>query len=150
MSVEPYDDFEIDDDDPIIRRVDPDQHLVRDENSGEMRISSKLFSPSSGPLGGMSVDLLRLIEEAGLHAQDFVTTPVFRGSISFSAGSVREAGLRVGRNPLVGIAGVPDNPFHGEVWGPPARPNRFTNTQKRAILEAAEWFVELQGVKLKV
>lgn len=150
MAVDPYDEPTIEHDDIIIRRVNRDQHVVRDEITGTLRTSSKLFSPSSGLNGGMSVDLLKLIEADGLNAQEYVTTPVFTGSVQFAAHAVRAAGLRVGYDPIKDLAGVQDNPYHGEVWGPVQKPNRFTQGQKRALAEASTWFVELPGVEIKV
>lgn len=143
MAVEPYDEFEIEADDSIIRRVNPSQHVVPDENTGRQRTSSKLFSPSSKPNGGMSVDILKLIENAGLNAQEFVTTPVYTGSVYFSAGSARAVGLRVGYD------SIPDNSYHGEVWGSVDRPNKFTSIHKRALANASRWFVKLPGVEIK-
>lgn len=147
--VEPYDEDEISGEDLVIRRVDPRHHVVPDENTGEMRTSSKLFRPSSGPLGGMSVDILELIENAGLDARSYVTTPVFTGAVSFRAKDAREVGLRVGYDPILGTPGVADNPYHGEVWGGHDRPNKFTRGQQRALANASEWFVELPGVKIQ-
>lgn len=142
MTVEPYDEEDIDDNDTIIRRVNPEQHVIPDENTGQRRISSKLFSPSSSPNGGMSVDILKLIEASGQEATDFIRTPPFIGSVAFSASSAREVGLRIGYDP------IPDNPFHGEVWGSPGRPQRFSQSQKRALQQASTWFVEIPGVDI--
>ena len=51
----------------------------------------------------------------------------------------------IGYDPIEGTAEFPENPYHGEVWGS-ARPNKFTNPQKKAIQSASEWFVEIPGV----
>lgn len=152
MTVEPYDEPEIEGKDIIIRRVNPTQHVVPDENTGGRRTSSKLFNPSSEPKGkgGMSVDILKLIAEAGLDAEEFVTTPVYTGSVCFKAEAARMAGLRIGYDPIKDVAGVEDNPYHGEVWGPNDRPNRFTRAQKKALVDASEWFVKLPGVEIKL
>lgn len=144
MAPEPYDEREIEGKDFIIRRVNPEQHVVPDEDTGRLRTSSKLFSPSSGPNGGMSVDLPRLIENNGIDPREYVTTPVFTGSVCFTAGIVRNTGLRVGYDPIA------DNPYHGEVWGPVERPNKFSRSQKRALANSAVWFVELPGVDIKI
>jgi hypothetical protein len=143
MAAEPYDEPEIENNDVIIRRVNPAQHVVPDETTGKLRTSSKLFSPSSGPKGGMSVDLLRLMEAGGINAREFVTTPVFTGSVCFSADAARTAGLRVGYDPVEG------NPYHGEVWGS-ERQSSFTRPQKRLLAAASTWFVELPGVEIKI
>lgn len=144
----PYDEEEILADDVVIRRVNPQQHLVRDEISGTMRISSKLFSPSSGVYGGMSVDLLKLMEEASVDARQFVTTPVFTGSVQFCAATARRVTLRIGYDPIINRPSLEDNPYHGEVWGPEERPDRFTNAQKKALMQGSTWFVELEGVQI--
>lgn len=149
MTAEPYDEQAIDNGDVIIRRVNFRQHVVRDEITGTLRTSSKLFSPSSGPRGGMSVDLLKLIEADGVDAKEFVTTPVFTGAVQFTAQAVRAAMLRVGYHPINDIPGQPDNPYHGEVWGPVQKPNKFTHGQKRSLARASTWFVELPEVEIK-
>jgi hypothetical protein len=53
----PHDHDEISSDDQIIRRIS-EQFLVKDEKTGGRRISSMAFNPSTGPNGGMSVDLI--------------------------------------------------------------------------------------------
>lgn len=140
--MDPYDEADIANDAPIIRRVNPDQHVVPDHNTGRERISSKLFSPSSEPNGGMSVDFPHLMDRDGVDVADFVTTPVFSGSVSFPASAAREQDLWIGYEPIDG------NPYHGEVWRPPPPTHRFTNTQKKALMQASEWFVELDGVDI--
>ncbi|MEW8385339.1 MAG: hypothetical protein AB2704_26060 [Candidatus Thiodiazotropha taylori] len=143
MAVEPYDEPNIQGNDSIIRRVNPNQHVVPDENTGGQRLSSKLFTPSSGQNGGMSIDIPTLIEQAGLDPHIFVTTPVFTGSVQFTAEDARSVDLQIGFDPLE------DNPYHGEVWGTRDNPCKFTNRQKRKLKEASEWFVELPGVDIR-
>lgn len=145
---EPYDEKSIGGDDRIIRRIDPVQHIVPDSNRGGSRISSKAFQPSSGPAGGMSVDLEALMLEADVIPRDFVTTPRFRGSVSFTARVARDLGLRVGYDPITGGAGVEPNPYHGEVWGSSARPNSFSNGQKKGLQRASGWYVQLPDVSI--
>lgn len=142
MAVAPHNDDDIRDEDVIIRRVNPDQHVIYDEISQVYRTSSKLFTPSSSQDGGMSVDLLRPIESDGRDAREFVTTPVFTGSVKFLASAARDSGLRLGKDPL------PDNPYHGEVWGPEGRPSKFSKGEKRALERGSTWYVELPGVKI--
>jgi len=150
MEVDPYDEPDLDGEDVVIRRVNPDQHLVKDESTGKLRTSSKLFTPSSGPKGGMSVDVLKLIESDGLDPREFVTTPVFIGSVAFKARAARDAGLRIGYEPIVDVPGVDDNPYHGEVWGGQEKPNRFSRGQKRELAAASTWFVALPDVEIKI
>jgi hypothetical protein len=139
--VTPHDHNEILNEDVLIRRIDPVQHVVPDENRGGKRISSKAFQPSSSPTGGMSVDIERLIVESGQDSKQFVTTPKFTGSVAFAVGVARSASLLVGFDPLE------DNPFHGEVWGK-ARPNRFTGSQTTTLRNAASWYVAIDGVDI--
>ena len=140
--MEPYDEESISGDDTIIRRVNPRQHVVPDHNSGGQRVSSKLFSPSSGPNGGMSVDLLGLIKQSGVEPKQFVTTPEFTGSVAFAASSARDCGLWIGFNP------TEHNPYHGEVWRPPPPCGNFSKGQKRTLMSSSSWFVELAGVTI--
>jgi hypothetical protein len=128
-SVKPHDHAEILQGDLLIRRIDPQQHIVPDENRNCRRLSSKAFQPSSGEGGGMSVDIERLISDAGLVPSEFVTSVP------------RADGLLVGYDPL------PDNPYHAEVWGGD-RPNRFSNGQRKAIAKSAQWFVQIDGVEI--
>jgi hypothetical protein len=137
--MEPYDEAQITGEDTIIRRINPQQHIVWDENRGRFRISSKVFSPSSEPNGGMSVDIERLMLADGLDPREYVTTPVFTGSVAFSAGAARALGLIVGYDP------IPTNPYHGEVWGAD-RPNRFSRQQRKGLAVASRWYVELDDV----
>jgi hypothetical protein len=141
----PHDEPAIGNADSIIRRVNPGQHVVFDENIGQNRISSKLFKPSSGENGGMSVDILALMVADGVDPRRFVTSSTFLGSLVFQAGVARGVGLWIGYDPITGDPLIEDNPYHGEVWGHP-RPNRFTAAQQTALRKASTWFVELDGV----
>lgn len=141
-TVDPYDEKEILADDCIIRRINPVYHIIQDENRGCRRISSAAFKPSSGENAGMSVDIEAKIVASGLEPRRYVTTPVFTGSVCFSAQSVRDLGLWIGYDPL------PENEHHGEVWGNP-RPNRFTKSQVNDLQGAAEWYVPLEGVAVR-
>lgn len=139
--MEPHDDASIKAGDQIIRRINPVHHVVWDDNLGCNRISTKAFSPSSTPNGGMSIDIEKLIVEGGLDPYEYVTTPKFTGSVVFSAGAIRDIGLIVGSNPL------DENPYHGEVWNPDA-PNKFTKSQKRRLARACDWYVRISNVNI--
>lgn len=139
-AVAPHDHSEILDVDGVIRRVS-EQQVVFDAKLGGKRLSTKAFKPSSGPDDGLSVDLQRLIEEAGLDAREYVTSPRWIGSIRFVAGELRAEGFRVGFDPITG-SGEYVNPFHGEVWG------AFTRAQITRLSRICEWFVELDDVAL--
>lgn len=139
----PYDESAINAADQIIRRINPQYHVVPDENRQCMRISSKAYSPSSGQNEGMSIDVERLIIAAGMLPRQYVIDPVFTGAVSFSASQVRSLGLWVGLEP------ISENPFHGQVWSAAfERHNKFTKTQKDGLAVAAAWYVALPGVEL--
>ncbi len=84
----PHDHIGIASDDGIIRRISENQVVA--DSTGQRRVSSKAFKPSSGPNGGMSVDLEKLIIEANQDPRAYVTTPRWTGSARFEAGALRE------------------------------------------------------------
>ena len=133
--VVPHDHQDILPNDLIVRRIS-EQQIVIDAKIGGRRISSKAYKASSGANGGMSVDCRRQIEEAGYDCRTFVTTPKWIGSIMFETQPVRQEGFLIGSDPL------PDNPFHGEVWG------SFTKNQVDRLKQLAVWFVEIAGVSI--
>lgn len=132
--VTPHDHAEILNQHLVIRRISGN-HIITD-GAGQRRLSSMAFKPSSGPNGGMSVDIEHFIAAAGRVPREFVTTPEWMGSVSFFVGEVRAQALRVGYDPL------PENDFHGEVWG--AR----TRSQWRQLQAIATWYVEIPDVAL--
>ena len=142
MAVNPYDEKRIGANDLIIRRINPDQHLVWDDNRNRKRISTKAYQRSSGEAGGMSVDIEALIVADRQDPKQFVTTPKFTGSVAFMANQIRELGLILGYDP------IPDNPYHGQVWQK-GTAKRFTRTQQKGLLRAAQWYVRLEGVDIK-
>jgi hypothetical protein len=125
----PHDHAGIEHADGIIRRVSP-QHMVDDPKTQGKRLSSMAFQPSAGDRGGMSVDLQKLIEDAGLDPKQYVVSPPWIGAVRFTAGALRAEGLMVGYDPL-----PPENPYHGEVWG------NFTQRLRKRLTILAEWFV---------
>lgn len=141
MAVNPHDDATISNDGLLIRRIDPAQHVVVDDNLKCRRISSKAYKPSSEPNGGMSVDVKALMDKAGVDAKLFVTNPKQIGSVAFKVDVARGVALRVGLNQL------PSNPYHGEVWGN-TRANKFSGAQEKALMAASQWFVEIPGVQI--
>jgi hypothetical protein len=140
-AVVPYDDLEIENHEKIIRRVSQDQHLVLDENRNVKRLSTKLFSASSGQYGGMSVDIEKLIISSGVDPKGFVTTPKYMGSVYFTAELARSLGLMIGYHP------IPGNDYHGEVWNGP-NGGRFTGSQQKGLLNGCAWYVQIGGVEL--
>jgi hypothetical protein len=132
--VVPHDHLEILNGDDIIRRISKEQCINTPQ--GGRRVSSIAFQPSSGPQGGMSIDIKKSIEEAGLAAADFVTTPRWVGSAVFKADLPRSLSLMVGYEP------IPGNPPHGELWG------QFDRKISKALQRGSQWFVQIQGVAL--
>lgn len=142
LVVEPYDEENIKAGDTIIRRINPRQHVIWDENRNQYRVSSAAYSKSSEQNGGMSVDIEALILAGGENPKRYVSTPVFTGSVAFAAEQIRQLKL------MIGYAPIPDNPYHGEVWmRTPSR--RFSHYQKKGLVNAARWYVELPGVHIR-
>jgi hypothetical protein len=129
--VTPHDHPDIKNQDGIIRRV-ASHHIVVDPKAvGGHRPSSSLFNPSSGKAGGVSIDLQRPIEEAGMNSKGFVSNPPWLGAIILKAQDFRTESLIVGYDP------VPENPYHGQVWG------NFTGATKKKLLGLAAWYVQI-------
>lgn len=137
----PYDDPNIYDDDKLIRRINPDQHIVFDQNTETKRLSSKAFSASSDARGGMSVDIEKLILSSGQNPKEYVINSKYLGAVSFLASEARQLDLLIGANPII------DNPFHGEVWNT-TQAKRLSKRQKDGLMSSCEWFVPLDGVTL--
>ena len=123
-------------DDLVIRRVSTEL-TVFDAKIGSKRLSSMAFRKSTGVNGGMSIDLKRQIEEAGVDPKQWVTSPTWIGSVTLRVGALRADGFQVGYDP------VPDNPYHGEVWG------QFSKAQQKRLLSTCAWFVPIPDVALR-
>ena len=132
--ITPHDHNGIHNNDGVIRRIS-NHHIVPDGQGGK-KISTMALQCSSDADGGMSVDLETQIVEDGKDARAYVSSPVWTGSIRFTAGMLRGEELLVGYDPL------PENPYHGVVWG------QLTRGKQRRLLSIASWFVEIQGVGL--
>lgn len=131
----PHDHSELSNDGTAIRRVNELQ--VSNMADGSRKLSSVVFkSTNDNPDEGMSIDLLQLMEEAGIDPVSHVTTPRWIGSIAIPIGTIRENGLQVGYDPL------PENLYHGEVWG------KITRGKRKALCRSASWFVEIEGVDI--
>lgn len=132
--VQPHDDHDIRDDDGLLRYVDPANHLAPDKNTGGWRISSGLFSESSYPGGGVSVDLERpMVEETGSNMTG-LRNPAF-GIVRLITGDMRnKLGLKVGSDPK------DDNPYHANVWG------TKNKKKKRGILAMADTIKKPEGI----
>lgn len=135
-SVIPHDHDEILDEDLVIRRISEDWAVSDPKVPEGKRLSTMAFNKSTGPNAGMSVDLKREIEDAGLDAQKWVTTPKWIGSVTLLVRDLRVEEFRVGFDPL------PDNPYHGEVWG------QFSKSKQRKLISLSRWFVEIPGIAL--
>lgn len=98
------------------------------------------FKCSSGENGGMSVDLQQQIEDAGLDAKTYVTTPRWIGSVRFQAGKLRAEDFMVGFDPI--FDPIDTNPYHGEVWG------KFTKGKQNRLRQLCEWFVPIDGASI--
>lgn len=134
-NVIPHDHVGILQDDWVIRRI-PEKQVIFDPKINGKRISSMAFTPSSGINGGMSVDLQKQIEEAGRDAREFVTSPVWIGSVRFQVGQLRAEEFKVGYDPSK------RNLHHGEVWG------NFTASKKQKLRELCEWFIAIDNVSI--
>jgi hypothetical protein len=120
----------------LIRHINPDHHVVRDENTNGLRISSGAFAATTkDPDYGMSVDIGQLLSEQGL--PDHHMVPQHMGAVSLGVGDLREIGLKIGSDP------VPTNEFHGQAWG--VKPSMRKTVQKLI----RDWVVPLPGVALR-
>jgi hypothetical protein len=126
--VTPHDHQEIFPEDILIRRISA--HHIKNQ-----RISSMAFQESTDGTG-MSVDIEKLIVEAGLDARGFVTSAEFFCSVQFTTEVLRGEGLKVGYYP------IPTNPYHGAVWGIASR------GQMNRLRRLAQWYVEGNGITL--
>ena len=135
-NVEPHDHDGIQLTDGIIRRI-PERWVVDDVKAATgRRLSSLAFRPSSGPNGGMSIDLQQQIEDDGLDAKKFVTTPYWVGSIRFVAAALRAEEFNIGFDP------TPENPYHGQVWG------TFSKGKQKTLRQLCDWFVPIPDVSI--
>lgn len=134
--VKPHDHKEIKNDHQIIRKISK-YFVVPDRKTGESRISSNAFKPSSGKNASLSVELLELILQNEIDAEEFLTTPRWFASLSLKVENVRGLGFQVGYQP------TKENSYHGGVWG------HFTKSKQKQLLKSSEWFVKIEGVSLK-
>lgn len=135
-NVLPHDDAALNRHSKLVRNINPQHHLVPDENIGGLRITSAAFSATSGdPSYGMSVDLVQLMEAAG--AAETCKVPPGFGAVVVMVGDARDLALKVGPDP------VPTNEFHGQVWG--------VTKKKRSTIHSIvkEWLVALPGVTIR-
>ena len=134
-NVVPHNHSDIHNADGIIRRVSPQQVVPDPKSVGGRKLSSIVFNPSSSKNGGLSVDLKRPIVEDGIDPIAHVTSPRWIGSVILTAQDFRDETLMVGYHP------IPDNAYHGEVWG------NFSDGRKKRLLRIAQWFVAIPGVQ---
>ncbi len=48
---------------------------------------------------------------------------------------------------MVGSDPLPENPYHGEVWGS-GQPNKFTASQKKRLRNVCNWYVLIPDVEI--
>jgi hypothetical protein len=76
------------------------------------------------------------MEEDGINAREFVTSPKYLASIQFLAGNLRQEGYQIGYDPVP--KGDPidsENPYHGLLWGSP------NDRAIKRLIAGASWFV---------
>jgi hypothetical protein len=134
----PHDHEAITDDDILIRRISDKQ--IADFPNGVRKVSSMAFKPSSGINEGMSVDIERFIREDEKDPRDWVTNPRWCGSLQLRVQPIRQAGFLIGYDPI-----VPDNPYHGQIWG---QGKGFNKAQQNTLRAHSTWFVEIPGVSI--
>jgi hypothetical protein len=136
-NVVPYDDPQIEGGDGLLRGI-TEHHIVPDNIRGGKKVSSSAVNPSSGPNGGMSVDIESFLARDNRDPIDWCKSRKWLGAIRFPASVPRQLNLSVGRDPL------PENPYHGQVWGAPLK----RSPVKRKILKSSSWVIEIDGVSL--
>lgn len=110
MAEEFHDDREsVRDEDVLLRRIDPDNHLVEDESGTGRRLSTGAFK-NTKRTNSMSVNIGKFLAQP---------TDALRGSeghflVAFTAGFVRHD-----LNPSQGVTHTPadSDRSHGDVWG---------------------------------
>lgn len=104
----PYDDDTLTADDFLLRRIDPDHHLV--STDAGYRVTSAAFSessPNASKYGGMSVQVERLA------ADPLAQLPPDWGLVKVRVGTLRA------KNYLVGVDPVDGDDSHTCVWAAP-------------------------------
>lgn len=99
------------------------------------RVPSGVYTASSGPHGGMSVDIGDWMVADGLEPLHYLRN-ASEGATRLPVGALRRLGYQVGWDPL------PENPHHGEVWG-----NFNGSKRKRAVAALAQTLRKAEGEK---
>jgi hypothetical protein len=135
-NVIPHDDPTIDRASGFIRHINPDHHIVVDENIGGRRLGSNAFSASSGdPHYGLSGDIEQDLIAAG--RANTAQVPSGFGAVRLQVGKLRDLGLSVGADP------VEENAFHGQAWG-------VRSTKRSKIYALVDtWLVPIPGVAIR-
>lgn len=120
-AIVPHDHPDIHDNDFVLRHIVPPHDLHADIEKQVVRISSGAYSESSE--GGMSVDIIRWMDEDGLHDVYYLADETI-GATKIRVGDLRAMGLKVGWDPDGGHS------HHGAVWG-------LKQTHRRKIAKAA-------------
>lgn len=118
------DDASISDDERLFRRVHLTQ-LVKDEDTGQTRVSSSVFRNEE-----LSVNIESALATAGMSVKASLQNYNAHKLISVTAGAARRFDQVVCRNPL------PENPAHGLIYG--SKKSRHIQNGLRA---AAQWVI---------
>lgn len=139
-NVIPHDDSDIQPHNGLIRNVNPDYHVVWDDNKQVHRLSTAAFSDSRIN-GGVSVDLEELMHQAGLANTARIPLHPGWGAVRLETGHVRGLGLKVGRNPITSTDPSENNPYHGEIWGV-----RKRKSIQKQLVQLAVWIKKAAGI----
>ena len=119
------DDPTIADKDRLFRRIHPDHHLVRDDDTGLARISSGAFRDKE-----LSVDIESVMRGIGKIHVDCLQNYVGYMLVSITAGKARQCRQIVCRDPL------PNNPSHGLVFG-----SKNNKRDLEELRKSAQWVI---------
>ena len=140
---------EINDEDCLLRRINKlHVDLSRQQaGDGTWRFTSAMFKNSSQRDGDtrptMSVNIKRLIEDAGLDPKTFMISDPYVGVASFSAGNVRKMEMEAIHDP------VSNNPHHGGVFSNRRSDGRLSRAQENYLTRIANLLAGPEGCKSK-
>lgn len=115
----PHDDPSLAGERLIIRHIYPG-HIVPDDNTGGLRLSSAVFEHRyRDPLDHLSFDSQHCLDEKGIALRDAVDASNYPGSLSISVQDFREEDPSEKSEDKwkIGMIPVPGNDCHGGVWG---------------------------------
>jgi hypothetical protein len=121
----------------LVFRLIPKQWRVPGSSPGIWRLSTQAFENSSDRYGGCSVLLANLLAEAQVSIDDIVAERGALGAIKLAVSEIRVRSLQVGFDPL------PDDPFHGQIWG------KITKGVSKGLLGVSSWAVEVPDTLIR-